>query len=103
MRILLVSNAAYFPPRGGSTRSNLIWLRHLAGNGHACRVVCAAAEPNTGAERELIVGGHSPPAMQLLSRMREGFPADLSKRGDDEALLAKLEQLSDEPSQDGEQ
>lgn len=53
MRILLASNAAYYPPRGGSTRSNLIWLRHLASAGHACRVVCAAAEPGSGAEREL--------------------------------------------------
>ena len=52
MRILLASNAAYFPPRGGSTRSNLVWLRHLAGAGHACRVVCAAAESGTNAERE---------------------------------------------------
>ena len=52
MRILLASNASYFPPRGGSTRSNLVWLRHLAANGHACRVVCAAAEPGSNAERE---------------------------------------------------
>lgn len=39
MRILLVSNASYDPPRGGSTRSNLVWLRHLAAQGHACTVV----------------------------------------------------------------
>ena len=52
MRVLLASNASYFPPRGGSTRSNLVWLRHLAGAGHACRVVCAAPEPGTSAERE---------------------------------------------------
>ena len=42
MRILLTSNASYAPARGGSTRSNLVWLRHLAENGHACRVVCAS-------------------------------------------------------------
>jgi len=42
MRVLLTSNASYAPPRGGSTRSNLIWLRHLARQGHECRVVCAA-------------------------------------------------------------
>jgi glycosyltransferase involved in cell wall biosynthesis len=52
VRILLASNASYFPPRGGSTRSNLVWLRHLAGAGHACRVVCAAPEAGTSAERE---------------------------------------------------
>src|SRR5439155_17696273 len=31
---------------GGSTRSNLVWLRHLASHGHECRVV-AAAEADT--------------------------------------------------------
>jgi glycosyltransferase involved in cell wall biosynthesis len=44
MKILLTSNASYAPPRGGSTRSNLMWLRHLAANGHACRVVSAALD-----------------------------------------------------------
>ena len=44
MRILLTSNASYAPPRGGSTRSNLMWLRHLAAHGHACRVVSAALD-----------------------------------------------------------
>ena len=40
MRILLTSNASYLPPRGGATRSNLIWLDHLARAGHQCRIVC---------------------------------------------------------------
>ena len=43
MRILLTANASYVPPRGGATRSNLIWLDHLAGAGHECRIVCGAA------------------------------------------------------------
>jgi len=43
MRILLTANASYAPPRGGATRSNLIWLDHLAGAGHECRIVCGAA------------------------------------------------------------
>jgi glycosyltransferase involved in cell wall biosynthesis len=43
MRILLSANASYVPPRGGATRSNLIWMDHLAGAGHACRIVCGAA------------------------------------------------------------
>src|SRR6476620_9672964 len=47
MRVLLTSNASYDPPLGGSTRSNLIWLSHLANAGHACRVVCAGAETRT--------------------------------------------------------
>jgi glycosyltransferase involved in cell wall biosynthesis len=43
MRILLTATASYAPPRGGATRSNLIWLDHLARAGHACRIVCGAA------------------------------------------------------------
>lgn len=40
MRILLASNASYHPPKGGSTRSNLAWLRPMAAHGHEIRVVC---------------------------------------------------------------
>lgn len=43
MRILLTANASYEPPRGGATRSNLIWLDHLASHGHECRIVSGAA------------------------------------------------------------
>jgi glycosyltransferase involved in cell wall biosynthesis len=43
MRILLTATASYVPPRGGATRSNLIWLDHLARAGHACRIVCGAS------------------------------------------------------------
>jgi glycosyltransferase involved in cell wall biosynthesis len=43
MRILLTANASYEPPRGGATRSNLIWLDHLASRGHECRIVSGAA------------------------------------------------------------
>lgn len=43
MRILLTATASYVPPRGGATRSNLIWMDHLAGAGHECRIVCGAA------------------------------------------------------------
>ncbi len=42
MRILLTANASYVPPRGGATRSNLVWLEHLTAAGHECRVVAAA-------------------------------------------------------------
>ena len=48
MRILLTANGSYVPPRGGATRSNLIWLDHLARSGHACRIVSGAAA--SGAE-----------------------------------------------------
>ena len=47
MRILLTSNASYAPPRGGSTRSNLVWLRRLAASGHSCRVVSAALDADS--------------------------------------------------------
>ncbi len=42
MRVLLAASASYVPPRGGATRSNLVWLDQLAAAGHECRVVCAS-------------------------------------------------------------
>src|ERR1700681_3480235 len=42
MRVLLTANASYIPPRGGATRSNLIWLETLSAQGHTCRVVASA-------------------------------------------------------------
>lgn len=47
MRILFTANASYAPPRGGATRSNLVWLHGLARAGHVCRIVCGA--PGEGA------------------------------------------------------
>lgn len=47
MRVLLTSNASYAPPRGGSTRSNLLWLAHLARSGHQCEVVSPTIDSNT--------------------------------------------------------
>ena len=52
MKILLTSNASYAPPRGGSTRSNLMWLRHLAANGHTCRVLSAALHADAESTHE---------------------------------------------------
>jgi glycosyltransferase involved in cell wall biosynthesis len=43
MRILLTGNASYVPPRGGATRSNLVWMDRMAGAGHGCRIVCGAS------------------------------------------------------------
>ena len=54
MRILLTSNASHLPPRGGSTRSNLVWLEYLASRGHACRVVCGALPTDTPDRRERV-------------------------------------------------
>lgn len=53
MRILLTSNASYDPPRGGSTRSNLVWLTHLAEAGHACRVVCPSNEDESDSTTQI--------------------------------------------------
>ncbi len=47
MRILLTATASYAPPRGGATRSNLVWLNQLASAGRECRIVCGA--PGEGA------------------------------------------------------
>jgi len=52
MRILLTSNAGYAPPRGGSTRSNLAWLRRLASHGHACHVVSASLGEDAKSETD---------------------------------------------------
>ncbi len=54
MRILLAANASYVPPRGGATRSNLLWLEHLAGAGHTCRVVSAALAAYGAGKRQQI-------------------------------------------------
>ena len=54
MRILLTSNASHLPPRGGSTRSNLVWLEYLASRGHACRVVSGALPTDTPDRRERV-------------------------------------------------
>lgn len=51
MRILLTSNAVHVPPRGGSTRSNLVWLEHLASRGHECRIVAPAPAEDTPERR----------------------------------------------------
>jgi surfactin synthase thioesterase subunit/glycosyltransferase involved in cell wall biosynthesis len=47
LRILLTANASYAPPRGGATRSNLVWLDHMVRAGHECRIVCGP--PDEGA------------------------------------------------------
>ena len=66
MRILLTSNTSCDPPKGGSTRANLAWLRHLAGAGHDCRAVTPTPAGDER-ERERVVDGiaiHSVPHLQ---------------------------------------
>ena len=80
MRILLTSNASYAPPRGGATRSNLLWLDHLARHGHECRVVCGPSGP--GAElphaESIAISSVAEPAqrVQLLRRQIHEFHPD---------------------------
>jgi glycosyltransferase involved in cell wall biosynthesis len=80
MRILLTATASYAPPRGGATRSNLLWLDHLAHAGHECRIVCGASGP--GAElrhhEAIVVMAAEDPArrIQLLRQHIKEFEPD---------------------------
>jgi glycosyltransferase involved in cell wall biosynthesis len=53
MRLLLTANASYIPPRGGATRSNLVWLKNLAAAGHACRIVAPGLAGQAGERRQM--------------------------------------------------
>jgi glycosyltransferase involved in cell wall biosynthesis len=64
MKVLLTSNASYDPPRGGSTRSNLVWLDALAEAGHQCRVVCPWEGARSGSSQLRIT---SRGAIEILS------------------------------------
>jgi glycosyltransferase involved in cell wall biosynthesis len=79
VRVLLASNASYDPPRGGSTRSNLAWLRRLAARGHACSVAASALgrEPRSSLIDGILI--HSVPSLSLHAaelgrRIREFQP-----------------------------
>lgn len=54
MKILLTANASYFPPQGGSTRSNLAWLETLAAKQHSCQVVSPAPAKDTALKRKQV-------------------------------------------------
>ena len=56
MRILLTSNTSCDPPKGGSTRANLAWLRRLAGQGHACRAVTPTPAGGDAAKDRVVDG-----------------------------------------------
>ncbi len=53
MRVLLTANASYIPPRGGATRSNLVWMRNLAAAGHECRIVAGTLGKDAGERRQM--------------------------------------------------
>ena len=73
MRILLTSNASHAPARGGSTRSNLVWLRHLGERGHSCRVVCASLSEDA----ENVAGGIRIHSVQKLAQRRAVLESDI--------------------------
>ena len=89
MRILLTSNASYDPPRGGSTRSNLVWLRHLARNGHSCRVVCTALEEDAESEAD----GIHIHSVKSLPQRAAVLPQEI-RRFDPDFVLVSSEDLS---------
>lgn len=80
MRILLTATASYAPPRGGATRSNLVWLDHLAHAGHECRIVCGAAGQGAEMRRhesiEVIATEDPARRIQLLRRQIREFAPD---------------------------
>ena len=80
MRVLLTANASYSPPRGGATRSNLVWLDWLARAGHQCRIVCGASGPGAplGYHESIAVMAVEEPArrVQLLRREIAEFQPD---------------------------
>jgi len=73
MRILLTANASYSPPRGGASRSNLVWLDDLARRGHACRIVCGPAQPAAALEHHesVQVMAVDEPARRVAALRRE--------------------------------
>lgn len=90
MRILLASNASYDPPRGGSTRSNLAWLRILAASGHECTVAASSLTPE---RRTACSGGitiHSIPSLSLHA----GELAGLIRETRPDWVLVSSEDLS---------
>ncbi|HOK47655.1 MAG TPA: glycosyltransferase, partial [Bryobacteraceae bacterium] len=84
MRILLTANASYVPPRGGATRSNLVWLDHLAAAGHSCRVVCATLGDSAGRLEQLRGEGIEQP-------VDLGGGVEFSRRGERLEIYAAAE------------
>ena len=89
MRVLLTSNASYAPPRGGSTRSNLIWLSHLVKAGHTCRVVCSTDDDS----HTIDISGIEIRSVQRLTR-RTSVLADQIREFEPDWVLVSSEDLS---------
>src|SRR5690348_11258461 len=77
MRILLTANASYVPPRGGATRSNLVWLDNLSQEGHECEVVASAlAQDEPGRRAQMRDEGIGTAAEHA------GHGVEMTRRGD---------------------
>ena len=75
MRILLTANASYVPPRGGATRSNIVWLDLLARAGHECRIVCSELARD--------------PAGKLEQLQSEGIRAEVEAGSSDDVEIVR--------------
>jgi glycosyltransferase involved in cell wall biosynthesis len=84
MKILLASGASYAPPKGGSTRSNLAWLRALVAKGHECRVMCTAA----GESGETVVDGIAILRVAALALHAESLTEDIRAYRPDWVLVS---------------
>jgi glycosyltransferase involved in cell wall biosynthesis len=93
MRILLTSNASYSPPRGGSTRSNLIWLAHLVKSGHECTVVCPTVDGAVPDTETVDTHGIRILSVRELSR-RTGVLAEEIGRFNPDWVLVSSEDLA---------
>jgi glycosyltransferase involved in cell wall biosynthesis len=83
MKVLLTSNASYDPPKGGSTRGNLAWLKHLAGAGHEVKVVSAAE-----ADGVTLVDGVTVRGLRNLSFRSDELTAAIQTFNPDHVLVS---------------
>lgn len=90
MRILLASNASYDPPRGGSTRSNLAWLRRLAAAGHECIVAASSLTQERRISSPEGIAIHSIPSLSL----HPGELGHLIRETEPDWVLVSSEDLS---------
>ncbi len=88
MRILLAASASYDPPKGGSTRSNLLWLRAMAANGHDCLVLCGG-----DLEQEAVREGVRIQTIHQFQR-KAGRIGEAVARFDPDFVLVSSEDLS---------
>jgi glycosyltransferase involved in cell wall biosynthesis len=87
MRILLTSNASHDPARGGSTRSNLIWLEHLAAQGHQCLAVAPALDADAE-PRRVVRNGVTIVSVNDLVRRREVLSEEIRGFAPDFVLVS---------------